>query len=381
MQRIVPNVLLIGALLFVVWGCDGNEPLSTNVSPVESLYEPQDGYSVTLQANGSETFEWAPANAADGGMVLYEVVFDSAGGDFSDPLYRVSSNNNGVANSATISHETLNKAAAQAGLESEETGQMAWSVVSSKGVNEVVSSEQRTIQMTRLPGFANPPNNLYITGEGSEAGTNIEDAMPLKALAAGEFLIYTELSGGSFKFVNSRTGSPREFTISEGSIAEDGSGSTVDQTGVYRVHLNFNTGAASLAQVQALEFYSAPHDEYLFELPYQGNGVFRAEEQSYSFYEWDWGLDSRYKFRLTLNEGGSETYRWLGNDQADVSRPDDSTPDSYWYVYTIPESAGQYEYIYKFPEEYDESVLDVTVYLQADRDEYTHEVEKVRDQQ
>lgn len=381
MQRIVKNILLLGILLLVVWGCDENSSLSTEVSPVESLYEPQDEYSVTLETDGTETFEWAPAKAADGGVVMYEVVFDSVGADFSDPLYRVPSNNNGIATSATISHETLNKAAAQAGLESEETGQLSWSVASSKGINEKVAAEQRTIQITRLPGFANPPNSLYITGEGSEAGGNLEDAMPLKSIADGEFLMFTRLGDGSFKFVNNKTGSPREFTVSEGSIVEDGSGSTVDQTGVYRIHLNFTTGAASLARVQALEFYSSPHDEYMFELPYRENGVFRAEEQPYSFYEWDWGRDSRYKFRLTLVEDGTQRTEWLGNDQADVDRPDDSSPPSYWYLYSVPEGAGQYEYIYKLPIEYDDSFITVSVFLQADREEYTHEVEKVGNQE
>lgn len=380
MKRLFTTLFLLSPLLLVVWGCDQGTSLRTNTTPVESLYAPEDGYSVTLESGGSETFEWAPANAQDGGLVMYEVVFDSVDGDFSNPLYRIPSDNNGAGTTATVTHETLNKAAAQAGLESEETGSMSWTVVSSKGVNEEVSSEQRTIQVTRLPGFANPPTNLYITGEDSEAGTNLGEAMPLKSTADGEFVIYTRLEGNSFKFVSNNTGSPREFTVANGSITEGGSESSISGSGVYRVELNFTTGASDLAKVETLEFYSAPHDEYLFELPYQGQGTFRAEEMAYSFYDASYGPDSRYKFRMTLTRNGQQSYRWIGNDEADVGRPSDSSPPAYYHLYSVPENAGQFEYIYKLPMEMDDSIITVSAYLQADREQYTHEVEKVRDQ-
>ena len=380
MTSMINKLLLFGALLLVLAGCDDSNPVNTNVSETQRLYTPEDGFSVTLEPNGSETFEWAPAKAEDGGMVMYEVAFDSVGGDFSDPLYRVVSSNNGIGTSVTVSHGTLNKAAAQAGLEAQETGQMDWTVITSRGVNETVSPAKNTIQVTRLAGFANPPTNLYITGEGTEAGGSLENAMQLKSTGDGQFEIYTRLTtDGSFEFVTNTTGSPRQFSIQEGTIKENDSGSTVDEAGVYRIRLDFTTGAANIAQIEKLEFYSAPHDEFLFELPYQSEGVFKAEDQPYSFYEWDWGLDSRYKFRMTVSQNGEQSYEWWGNDQADVSRPNDSSPPSYWYLYPVPESSDQWQYTYKFQEDKHQSIIDVTAYFQPDS-HYTHEVVKVGDQ-
>lgn len=382
MKSIQKNVFYLSFLILIFAGCNGNNnPVSTKVAEVQSLYTPKDNFSVTLQPNGSETFEWAPAKAVDGGMVMYEVAFDSVGGDFSDPIYRVPSDNNGVKTTATITDKTLNKAAAQAGLESEETGKLDWTVISSRGVNEQISPEVRTIQITRLPGFANPPTNLYITGKGTEAGSDIANAMKLKNTGDGQFEIYTKLTtDGIYKFVNNTSDSPREFTIQGNSIKENGNGTTIDHNGVYRLDLDFTVGAAKIAEIKQVEFYSAPHDQYLYQLDYQGDGTFAAKNQPYSFYEWSWGLDSRYKFRLTVNKGGQDTYEWFGSSNGDNSRPNDSTPDSYWYLYKLPDSAGQWDYCYKFSEDKDNSLIDVYVYFQATRDHYTHEVKKVGNQ-
>lgn len=381
MKTILYNILFVSLLSLLFTGCDDSNPVSTDVSEVESLYSPENQYSVTLQPNGTETFEWAPAKAVDGGMVMYEVAFDSVGGDFSEPAYRIPSDNNGVATTATVSHKTLNKAAAQIGLESEETGKMDWTVISSRGVNETVSPGVNTIQVTRLPGFANPPTNVFVTGAGTEAGENLSDAIQMKSTGEGQFEIYTKLTtDGSYKFVSNTSGDPREFIIEGASLKEGGSAPTIDQDGVYRISLDFTAGSASLVQITNVEFYSSPHDEFLYNLEYQGEGVFLAEGVAYSFYEWGWGLDSRYKFRLTVNEDGQESYEWWGNDEADVSRPNDSSPASYWFTYPVPESSDQWQYTFKFNEDKHQSLLDIYLRFEPDIEHYTHEVVKVGDQ-
>ncbi len=382
MKSLLYNIFIVSAVLFVVTGCDQSTSVNTNVSKVQNLYTPEDGYSVTLDPNGTETFEWASAKAEDGGYVMYEVAFDSVGQDFSDPLYRVTADNNGVNTTASISHKTLNKAAAQAGLDSEETGKMDWTVISSRGVNEVVASQVNTIEVTRLAGFANPPQNAYITGGGTEAGSSLENAMPLKSTGEGQFEIYTRLTtDGAYKFVSNNSGSPREFIIDNGSLKEGGSAPTIGSNGVYRIRLDFTTGSAKVSEVKTLALYSAPHDAEMFELSYQGNGVFKAEEEPYSFYEWGWGLDSRYKFKMTVNIDGEDTVEEWGYSQTDSSnRPTDSTPDSYWNLVPVPESADQWGYTYKMKTEMHQSIINVTAYFQPERENYTHEIIKVSDQ-
>ena len=109
-------------------------------SSVNQLYEPTDGKEVVLQSSASASlfFEWESAKAEDSGAPLYEVVFDKEGGDFSKPIYKVLSDNGGSLSYATISHKTLNKVGAAAGLNSGETGTLVWTVMASRGLNSVM---------------------------------------------------------------------------------------------------------------------------------------------------------------------------------------------------------------------------------------------------
>ncbi|HLN74354.1 MAG TPA: SusE domain-containing protein, partial [Prolixibacteraceae bacterium] len=174
MKSLLIKFSIIASMLLAFVACSDDEDLKdTNVTPVNSLYEPTNAKSVVLQSSASASlyFEWEPAKAADGGMVLYEVAFDKEGGDFSAPIYKMASDNNGGYNHATISHKQLNKIAGMAGIESSETGKLIWTVFSSKGINDIQAKEVRTIELTRLAGFADVPVDVYVTGEGSEGGT------------------------------------------------------------------------------------------------------------------------------------------------------------------------------------------------------------------
>ena len=101
------------------------------LTAVKALYEPDNGKAVVLQASASASlyFEWEPSLAEDGGAVLYEVVFDKADGDFSDPVSIVTADNNGGTNHATITHKQLNQIAASAGIGSAEEGTLKWTDV------------------------------------------------------------------------------------------------------------------------------------------------------------------------------------------------------------------------------------------------------------
>ena len=59
-------------------------------------------------------------------------------------------------------------------------------------------------------------------------------------------------------------------------VKENGT-TTVAKDGVYRITLDFNTGACTYTLVNKITFYFCPDGESLFELPYVGYGVFQAE--------------------------------------------------------------------------------------------------------
>ena len=65
--------------------------------------------------------------------------FDVLEGDFSKPIYSVTSDLNGFSNGAEISFKILNKIAANAGAEPGEVATVKWTVVSSRGINPQIA--------------------------------------------------------------------------------------------------------------------------------------------------------------------------------------------------------------------------------------------------
>ncbi|MDR2087342.1 MAG: SusE domain-containing protein, partial [Dysgonamonadaceae bacterium] len=229
--------------------CNDDKEINLNVTPVKQLYEPTDGKSVELESSASAAlyFEWEAAKAEDGGMVLYEVAFDRENGDFSNPVYRMASENNGGRNYLTITHKQLNKIAGMIGIGPAETGKLKWTVFSSKGVNEVKAEVARTLEIKRLQGFDEIPVDLYIAGEASEGGATLADAPLFKMVNPGEFEIYTQLTAGkTFYFVDGKTGDARRFYADGVVLKENETGiSEIAITGVYKIEVDFNTGGVA----------------------------------------------------------------------------------------------------------------------------------------
>ncbi len=381
MKTLFIKLTIITSLLLAFIGCTKEDELkNTHVTAVKTLYEPADGKSVVLQSSASATlyFEWEPAKAEDSGMVLYEVAFDKEGGDFSNPVYRMASDNNGGYNHATISHKQLNKIAGMAGIGSSETGKLIWTVFSSKGINDVKADESRTLEMTRLAGFADVPVDVYITGEGSEGGTDLSKANVMKATANGEFEIFTKLTAGKpYYFTDAKVGTPRQFYVENGLLKEGSTTNTVEKTGVYRINLDFNVGSAVYTEVTDIQLFFCPTNSFLFSLDYTGNGVWTALNEPITFKQEGWGRDERYKFKMTtLNSAGDTVDIWWGTPNTD-SRPTADSPASYYYLYVVDDS--QWNGKFKFASEMDGALVDVSVYFQAENP-YTHSVVKVGNQ-
>ena len=140
------KLVVIASLVFAFVGCkDDSELKNLKVTPVKKLYEPNNGKDIVLNGSASLLFEWEPAKAEDSGMILYEIVFDKVGGDFSNPVFTLLSDKNGLLNSQDISHKQLNKIAAMVGIEPAEKGTFKWTVFASKGINPVKAEEERNL--------------------------------------------------------------------------------------------------------------------------------------------------------------------------------------------------------------------------------------------
>lgn len=315
MKTILKKLSVILYLFIAVAGCTSEgEVRDLNVTAVKTLYEPDNGKVVVLQASASATmyFAWEPARAENSGMVLYEVAFDKVDGDFSNPLFITASDNNGAEAHASLTHKQMNKIAALAGVGSSEVGTIKWTVYSSKGINPIKAESERTLTLTRLAGFAEIPENLFITGEGTEGGASLASALKMKKVINGEFEIYTKLTQGkTFKFVSENSGTPKEYSFTGEKLVEGGT-STVAKTGVYKYYLDFNIGSFTVKEVTKVNLF-LNWSQRKIELPYKGFGVWELLNHTITGLSGNDNNDDRYKFRMESSTGETE-WRAVNND-------------------------------------------------------------------
>jgi len=360
-------------LLFTA--CRKTDSVNTTVTPVATLFSPDDNKSVDLSATAAVVFEWDAALAADGGLVLYSVAFDKTGGDFSKPVYTLPSDGNGLYTKATLTKEILNTIARLAGVQPLGTGQFIWTVYSSKGVNKVKAGMTRNLAITRALGVDNPPADVYITGTATEGGADLSKALKFKQTAAGKYEIYTSLGAGAYHFVSANTGTPDVFyTDVDGKTIRQGAGETAvtGPTKEVRIRLDFNVVTVQNTEIKELALWFAPVNGTLFNLDYSAGGVWKAASKPISFHQESWGRDERYKFRMQINDGTADSYEWWGSKNSDNSRPDASAPLTFWDLYLVDDS--QYNYCFKFVTAADGANCDVNMYFTADKANYTHEV-------
>ncbi len=357
---------------------DNLEYNDIKVSPVKSLYEPSDNRTIKLlnSASASLYFEWEAVKVEDGGAPLYEVLFDVASGDFSEPIYRVVSDNNGYVSGATITHKVLNRVAAMANIEPGQTGTLKWTVVASRGINEVLAAVSRSISITSLNGFVDVPDEVFISGDGSEAGTSLGDALPFKRIAAGEFEIYTKLDEGkTYRFVDRITGTPRIFYTEDGAAlreSEEEASITVSKTGVYRINLDFNLAVLSYTEITSMGVFFSPDNSIILDMDYVGYGVWSGTGVI-NFKQEGWGRDQRYKFQMETVANGQPATIQLGTQNNTDSAPNASSDPSYYFVRVLP-NLSQWDDKWKFIDAVDGNSTTVTLLLQGDSD-YTHTVE------
>lgn len=368
-------VALPALLILMLSSCKKDYTLNTNIMPVSKLSAPVDEKYIKLQpaTSASVSFEWEQARAEDGSLVLYEVVFDKEGGDFSNPVATISSDGGGVENKLTLSHKDLNSMAGKAGIAALATGKLKWTVNASKGFNIKPALEVRTIEVERPNGFAEIPVDVYLTGDATEAGADLSKAIKMKSTAAGVFEVYTSLKDGKFKFVDRNTGTPATYYI-DGSILKEGGESTQSAgTKQYRLRVDFNNTAATVTEIVAIGLWFAPENKILYDLPYAGNSTWSVKNQVITFYQESWGRDERYKFRMDVKSAdGVAGQEWYGSSNADNNRPTSTTPLSYWELKPVPNN-DQYNYSFKFASEVDTKNCDVNLYFAPDKN-YTHEV-------
>ena len=375
-MKYLVHSFLISLCLLSFFACKKEDhSINTNVSPVTNIFYPADSAYFDLNKTSSIVFEWEQAAAADGNLVLYTVAFDKPDGDFSNPIYSIASDGNGLYNRATMTKETLNKVGKLAGLAPSQTGKLQWTVYSSKGVNKVKATAKRTINLQRPFGLDNPPSDVYVTGSATEAGTDVSKAIKLKQVGAGKYEIYTSLKAGTFHFVDKTAGSDiNAYFISGASIKEGADEATVTgtDTKVYRISLDFNLLTATKVEIKEVGLWFAGKNKVDFTFNYTANGVWKVTNQPVVFSAQSWGNDERYKFRFKVNDGTADTFEWYGSSNSDNQQANAASPASYFYLLSV--NSSQWDYCYKFNGSANNHNCDITVNMSPDKTNYSHEV-------
>jgi len=321
--------------------------LDLNVAPVTTINAPENDTSINLQptTGSSVVFKWTPSTTQD--LVLYEVAFDKAGGDFSNPVYKVLSDGAGVEPQATITQKLLNKIASAAGIAQSAGGTIKWAVVVSKAVSNKVSTNTRNLQITRPAGFAVLPDSLYLTGSATEQGADVSKAIIFKKTGDGVFELYTSLQAGTYSFIDKKTGTPTTYSIQNNtSVVLNGSTTVTGSKNVYRISLDLGNAAATVTQIVSVGYWSAPDGKVLFTLPYIGNSQWELDNWPLIIPQEPWGADGRYKYQFAvINSSGAASTEWYGSINSDNPDPGSTTPASYWYMY--PADNSQWNYCFK----------------------------------
>ena len=114
------KITIILSALLALGACQKHYEFNTDFTLPTTLDNPS---AVTLDVTSSQTvvLSWEGGKAADGGLVLYEVLFDKEGGDFSSPV-DVRKSDQGALSQLTLSHAEVNAIARKAGIKPNESG-------------------------------------------------------------------------------------------------------------------------------------------------------------------------------------------------------------------------------------------------------------------
>lgn len=407
MKMVRKYSLLVFVLAIGCLACTEEEfELNTDIAQVGSLEGPVSDSAIQIDPeNGqSVTFSWTPAQAADGGLVLYTVLFDEENGNFEDPIYSISSDNKGGGTKLTLSQVFLNIIAANAGIEQLTTGKVSWTVRASSGYQSKVFDESHGLSLTRPEGLAIFPDYMYIYGAATEAEElsgavafkEIENELPTDDFNPGVFESITKLEPGEYFIADSNNPDSvvnYYYLNEEGKIRAGEQASTfIEEEGVYRVRMNLSSATISFEKISDLELYIFASGVTKAELEYIGNHTFESTNGFFDFLnpgdpeapEWLGWEEERYRFRFMVDDVQS----YLGsfhNEAMNASlvegqaaynvRPNGEEPASYYNVYFLGPDAGFWQGAWKFADKYNTVPFTVRVVFDPKADHYYHEFE------
>ena len=360
------KIFLVGAFLLSLVSCQEKYELNTAFSVPTALNGPS-SLKLDVTAATPVVLSWTGGGAADGGIVLYEVLFDKEGGDFSHPL-AVMKSDLGAKSTLSLTHAAINTMARNAGIKPEATGSLQWMVKASKG-GVVKSSEQvGHLTVTRGEGIDNIPTQLFLYGSGAET-----EGQAFRTVEEGVFQIYAKLNNGSVNFRSSTADDAFEYYIDGAGKLKEGDATTDvnASTTLSRVTVDFNTMSMRVDAIgsQVRCIWGATFNNIAV-LNYIGNGRFQGEgdiifiDQSRpdtnppSWLGW---TEERYYFIANVN--GAEMC-WGRHDSVSPERPVGGEAPSFYALYEFGWS--QWDHLWKMAGSLDYKHATITIETNKD---------------
>lgn len=334
-------------------------------TPVKQLLTPAVNYYAELQSSATATvnFSWSPAMAEDGTKANYEILFFKSAKD-TEIAYVIDAGSN---TSVNILHKDLNKAAGKAGIKTGTTGDLYWTVTSNRaGISAPIEAAPRCLTIKRLNGFEEIPAQLYLLGDGTEAGDSGLRCLESGA-DGGEFSVYSQLEAGKkYFFVSTMDAgaTPRTFAIdANGVIAETAEAGTVAESGIYRIYLDFNTRAYTMNRIDKIQLFQCSQNKSFADFKYQGRGVWSAA-----------GLttqtgDDRYLFHTWTNGSGNWNEKWASKNWDNAGAPSLGSPGDFWAITIQTDRLGDawgYSFKWISSEWAKKTTVDVTIVMNLD---------------
>lgn len=371
MKKFVCALMII--LASVLTGCHRYEFKTGFTLPTE-LDAPE---VVILDVSSAQryVFSWSGGAADDGGIILYTVLFDKEGGDFSAPLAAIPSDK-GSQSRLTMTQAQLSTIARKGGVAPNQTGNFIWTVQGAKGGDVKRVTGSKSISITRGDGIDVFPEQLVIGGSAA-----VEAGQLFKQSEEGVYTIITRLQAGSLFFA-SEDGSARYVLGASGVLTETSGDdsfelSAAPATGLGRMTVNFNTLSVSCESLgmQVRAQWAANNQDFAV-LYYVGDGAFEGSGEAVflgpgragtpSWCSW---TEERYSL---IAEVEGNVVRWGSQADANGAQLPDGTPE-FFYIYE--QEKTDWEGLWKMDHALDLKYVKVTVYID-DEGHLTHSIEE-----
>ena len=368
MKRVFSLLMVFATLM----GCKQYE-LDTSFTAPTELDAPE---VVLLDVSSSEriVFFWSGARSDDGGIILYDVLFDKDGGDFTSPLATFQSDR-GSQPRLTLTHSQLNAIARESGIARNQTGTLLWTVRASRGGEVKDCGIVKEISLTRGNDIDELPESLTPAGSAFA-----EEGRTFISKGSGVFVLITRVQAGTMSF----TSGTDNFYVDSDDTIVIGEGSSVltpvPESGLALVTVDFNSLKFSIDELStSVQAQWAATNAAFVILQYKGEGLYSGKGKA-TFLgpgrpgtpSWCSWAESRYSFMTEVNNvpvrWGS---RWPNPDGAD-SADYPATPEDYYISQVDKTDWGN---LWKMAASFDQKTVLMSIYLD-ENGRLTHSIEE-----